>query len=72
VGDGGDGDRSARSLAASIAEAGADRFLYLGDVYPHGTASDFARNYAPVYGDLDPITEPTPGNHDWARAGPAT
>ena len=65
VGDGGDGGPSARSLAASIAQAGPDRFLYLGDVYPHGSASDFARNYAPVYGHLDEITEPTVGNHDW-------
>jgi hypothetical protein len=32
VGDGGDGSRSARLLAASIAQDEPDRFLYLGDV----------------------------------------
>jgi Calcineurin-like phosphoesterase len=36
-----------------------------GDVYPSGTAEDFARNYHPVYGRLAPITWPTPGNHEW-------
>lgn len=40
-------------------------FLYLGDVYEYGTRADFARNYAPVYGALAPVTLPTPGNHDW-------
>jgi hypothetical protein len=65
VGDGADGSRAARRLAASIARSGPDRFLYLGDVYPHGSADDFAGNYAPVYGRLDEITAPTPGNHDW-------
>ena len=29
-----------------------DRFLYLGDVYPNGTAAEFRRNYAPIYGAL--------------------
>jgi hypothetical protein len=65
VGDGADGGRAAIALARTIARSDVDRFLYLGDVYPNGTASDFARRYAPVYGSLAPITAPTPGNHDW-------
>jgi len=43
-----------------------DRFLYLGDVYEHGSPQDFARRYAPVFGKLAPLTSPTPGNHEWA------
>jgi hypothetical protein len=65
VGDGGDGSRAARRMAARIARDRPDRFLYLGDVYPAGTASDFRRNYEPTYGRLKSITEATPGNHDW-------
>ena len=65
VGDGSNGGSDAIALARSIAAAGADRFLYLGDVYEHGTADEFNRGYHDVYGALDPITDPTPGNHDW-------
>lgn len=43
------------------------RFLYLGDVYERGTASEFRRNYSPAYGALNPITSPTPGNHEWGN-----
>jgi hypothetical protein len=65
VGDGGDGSAIARRLARRIQRDRPDAFLYLGDVYPSGTAEDFARNYDPVYGRLTPITWPTPGNHEW-------
>jgi hypothetical protein len=65
VGDGANGSAVARRLAARIAADRPARFLYLGDVYPSGTASDFTRNYAPVYGRLARLTEPTPGNHEW-------
>jgi hypothetical protein len=68
VGDGADGSAAARALAARIARDRPDRFLYLGDVYPTGTAADFARNYAPVYGRLNRITSPTTGNHDWGNS----
>jgi hypothetical protein len=57
----------ARRLAAAIRRARPDRFLYLGDVYESGTAAEFRRNYDPLYGSLAPITDPTPGNHDWAN-----
>jgi hypothetical protein len=65
VGDGGDGSAAARKLAALIKRDEPERFLYLGDVYPAGTRTDFRRRYAPAYGRLRRITEATPGNHDW-------
>jgi hypothetical protein len=65
VGDGADGSAIARRLARRIERSRPDAFLYLGDVYPGGTAEDYRRNYRPVYGRLDPITWPTPGNHEW-------
>jgi hypothetical protein len=67
VGDGADGGDEAKVLARRIAGSRPDLFLYLGDVYEDGTASDFAHHYAPVYGRLARITAPTPGNHEWDR-----
>jgi len=65
VGDGADGDREARRVARLIERDRPDRFLYLGDVYPEGTAEKFAENYDTVYGGLAERTAPTPGNHEW-------
>jgi hypothetical protein len=65
VGDGADGSAVARQLARRIERDDPDAFLYLGDVYPGGTAADYRRNYEPVYGRLAPITWPTVGNHEW-------
>jgi Calcineurin-like phosphoesterase len=65
VGDGANGSARAKLLARRIARDRPDRFLYLGDVYPAGSADGFRRGYEPVYGALSRITEPTPGNHDW-------
>lgn len=65
VGDGANGSPRAKALAKRIAADRPARFLYLGDVYPHGTASDYRRNWSPVYGALAHRTEPTPGNHEW-------
>src|SRR4051794_2199874 len=48
-----------------IARDHPDRFLYLGDVYPVGSADAFRTAYDPVYGRLAARTAPTPGNHDW-------
>jgi hypothetical protein len=67
VGDGADGSQAARALADEIMRARPDRLLYLGDVYERGTAAEFARNYAPVYGQLARRTAPTPGNHEWSN-----
>jgi Calcineurin-like phosphoesterase len=65
VGDGADGTGTASALARRMASGRIDRFLYLGDVYPNGTADDFAQHYTPVYGFLAKKTSPTPGNHEW-------
>ena len=67
VGDGADGGAAAKSLVRRITRQRVDRFLYLGDVYESGTAEEFVRNYATVYGRLARKTAPTPGNHDWPR-----
>jgi Calcineurin-like phosphoesterase len=65
VGDAANGSSTARAVGRMIAADRPDRLLYLGDVYPDGTASDFRRNYVPAFGALKRITLPTPGNHDW-------
>ena len=67
VGDGADGSTVARRLARRIERDNPDAVLYLGDVYPSGSATDYARNYEPVYGRLAPITWPTAGNHEWGN-----
>ena len=67
VGDGADGGARAKRVARLVARDRPDRLLYLGDVYERGTASEFRRNFGGVYGRLAKRTEPTPGNHDWAR-----
>jgi hypothetical protein len=64
VGDGAtEGDGPA--VAAMIASYRVDRFLYLGDVYPVGTARDFEVNYRQLFGRFDPVGAPTIGNHEW-------
>lgn len=67
VGDGADGDDGSRRVARLIDPETTERFLYLGDVYDNGTATEFATNYAGVYRGLGPITAPTPGNHETAN-----
>ena len=65
VGDGADDGADARSVATLLRRSRVDRLLYLGDVYEHGTAKEFRRNFAGVYGSLAARTAPTPGNHEW-------
>lgn len=64
VGDG-NAKRHGRAVASLIARGRPDLLVYLGDVYRHGTAAEFAGNYAASFGRLARITAPTPGNHDW-------
>lgn len=71
VGDGANGTTAARNLASAIRRDRPDRFLYLGDVYQHGTRAEFDSNYESVYGALAPITSPTPGNHEWGNRASA-
>jgi hypothetical protein len=65
VGDGGNGSGEARTLERVIARDNPRRVLYLGDVYEHGTATDFRKRFETVYGPLAARMDPTPGNHDW-------
>jgi hypothetical protein len=65
VGDGADGGPGATRVARLIRRGRPDRILYLGDVYQHGTASEFARNFAPIFGPVARRIAPTPGNHEW-------
>jgi Calcineurin-like phosphoesterase len=65
VGDGPDGGRDAIAVARLITRANPDRVLYLGDVYEHGTMTEFLHNFDPAYGSIAARTAPTPGNHDW-------
>jgi calcineurin-like phosphoesterase family protein len=65
VGDGGNGSDEARTLERVIARDNPRRVLYLGDVYEHGTATDFRERFETVYGPLAARMDPTPGNHDW-------
>ena len=67
VGDGANGKPLSRRLGREIARSRPDRFLYLGDVYETGSAEEFRRNYAPLYGAMEDITAPTPGNHEWGN-----
>jgi hypothetical protein len=67
VGDAADGGDDAAAVGRLVARGSPDRFLYLGDVYEHGTAEEFREHYAPAFGRLDRITAPTPGNHEAAQ-----
>jgi len=51
-------------VAGRIRRADPDRILYLGDVYPTGTADDFDR-WAKPWRNLIRKMAPTPGNHEW-------
>src|SRR4051812_10564447 len=64
AGDGPPGPGAA-AVARLIAHAKPGRFLYLGDVYPMGTADAYRKSYAPTYGAFATKTAPTPANHDW-------
>ena len=67
LGDGADGSRASRRLAEYVRASRPQRFIYLGDVYESGTADEFRRNYASVYGPLAARTEPVLGNHEYRR-----
>src|SRR5688572_3288842 len=64
----GDGEGACRSdeVAALITRIAPDRFLALGDLqYNNGKLEEFLRVYDPQFGHLNPITMPTPGNHEY-------
>src|SRR5215218_1839695 len=65
VGDGADGSPAARKVARRIRRGKPDWFLYLGDIYEGDSLSQYRRHYGGVYGRLNRLTAPTPGNHEW-------
>lgn len=67
LGDGADAQQHGKQLARLVTAARPDRFLYLGDVYESGTASDYVANWRPLYRPLNLKTWPTPGNHEWGN-----
>lgn len=63
------GDSATSDLVAELDPAWV---LTLGDnVYPDGTAEEFARYYEPTWGRFKAITRPAPGNHEWHTDGAA-
>ena len=68
----GDGEGACRSdeVAALITDLAPDRFLALGDLqYNEGALDSFLRVYDRQFGHLSPITNPTPGNHEYETPG---
>lgn len=63
VGDVGEGALG-QSNADLVASRAMEYLLYLGDVYPSGTAADFADNYDPTFGQFSEKTVPVIGNHE--------
>ena len=69
-----DGEGACRSdeVAALITDIAPDRFLALGDLqYNNGKLEEFLRVYDQQFGHLNPITMPTPGNHEYGTEGGA-
>ena len=54
-------------MARLIRRARLTSFIYLGDAHETGSATDYARGYAPIFGPMRAISLPTPGNHEWGN-----
>ena len=70
VGDGAAGQTSAGDVSDLIASWNPNAFLYLGDVYEKGTATEFMNWYGVAgaslyFGRFSNITDPTVGNHEY-------
>jgi hypothetical protein len=67
TGDGAGGEPRAGDVTDLVASWNPNLFLYLGDVYEKGTATEFANWYKPTsyFGRFDAITDPTIGNHEY-------
>ena len=64
VGDGAAGSAAADRVVSLIQSWNPNLFLYLADVYERGTYTEFFNWYAPSWGQLYSITDPTVGNHE--------
>jgi calcineurin-like phosphoesterase family protein len=75
VGDGASGEPSSASVVDLVASWNPNLFLYLGDVYQFGTATEFDNFYGAgdptLYGRFRAITDPTIGNHEYSIDGGA-
>jgi calcineurin-like phosphoesterase family protein/Big-like domain-containing protein len=70
VGDGAGGEANESSVVNLIAGWNPNLFLYLGDVYQKGSATEFDNWYGPagatdLYGRFRAITDPAIGNHEY-------
>ena len=67
VGDGAFGSANAAQVVDLIDSWNPDMFLYLGDVYEHGSIAEFHNWYGDtdLWGQFRSITNPTPGNHEY-------
>jgi hypothetical protein len=69
VGDGAGGEAGATAVTNMVASWNPNLFLYLGDVYEKGSPAEFLNWYGisggAFYGQFDPITDPTVGNHEY-------
>ncbi len=69
AGDGAGGEQKAADVTKLISGWQPNLFLYLGDVYKQGTATEYVNWYAPerYFGRFRPITLPTLGNHEYTK-----
>lgn len=74
AGDGADGATNSGNVTNLISSWNPNLFLYVGDVYENGTATEFYNWYgagSTFYGRFKPITDPVVGNHEYtAGAAP--
>jgi len=72
AGDIGDCQTSGDEATAALLDGIPGTVMTLGDnVYPNGSASDFANCYEPTWGRHKARTRPSAGNHDYNTAGAA-
>jgi hypothetical protein len=69
VGSGASGESASQKVVNEIAGWSPNLFLYLGDVYENGTFEEFQNWYAPSWGTLRSLTNPTIGNDDTTPGG---
>ena len=69
VGSGASGESASQKVVNEISGWSPNLFLYLGDVYENGTFEEFQNWYAPSWGVLRSLTNPTIGNDDTTPSG---
>ena len=72
TGDGASGEANALGVTDQLVSWNPNLFIYLGDVYEKGSATEFYNWYgtsSTYYGRLKSITNPTIGNHEYEPGG---